>query len=246
MLPLILSLISLRVLRDLRFYQETANHVALEKIQLAQQLQRIAAIYARRADDEIEFLMERGDKGVFEDFFRSEQDPHAHRRQPRPAPPQPVKAPKPRPQKAHVHDSSSEEEESAEASMSDDTDDDRRPPKSRRQTGMRQAAVQAQANIAASAAVAAAAATPIASTPVAATAQPQQPTAQATAQSTDSNGSEEYNCVCGVPNRSDQWIGCDAETCAVGWYHLVCVGLKEAPEESWICQRCKEATARKK
>ena len=33
-------------------------------------------------------------------------------------------------------------------------------------------------------------------------------------------------------------IFCEADSCAVGWYHFKCVNLKRKPRGKWICNTC--------
>ena len=47
-----------------------------------------------------------------------------------------------------------------------------------------------------------------------------------------------YKCTCGTPDTSDNWICCDDDDCPVGWYHLECVRLTEAPPGDWLCPKC--------
>lgn len=47
-------------------------------------------------------------------------------------------------------------------------------------------------------------------------------------------------CHCRKPAHFDDLIGCDNNECEVEWFHLGCVGLKEAPDadEAWFCEEC--------
>lgn len=52
------------------------------------------------------------------------------------------------------------------------------------------------------------------------------------------NGDPELYCYCkritGGPV-----IACDNEECAVGHFHMFCVGLKEQPRRLWVCDECR-------
>lgn len=47
-------------------------------------------------------------------------------------------------------------------------------------------------------------------------------------------------CHCRRPEDFDDMVGCDNSECKVEWFHLGCVGLKEAPgkDETWFCDQC--------
>ncbi|RVD93300.1 PHD finger ING1 [Tubulinosema ratisbonensis] len=45
------------------------------------------------------------------------------------------------------------------------------------------------------------------------------------------------DCICNSVKQCDL-IACDSGDCSIGWFHLDCVGLKEVPENEWICDIC--------
>ncbi|KRH92634.1 Chromatin remodeling protein, contains PHD Zn-finger [Pseudoloma neurophilia] len=47
-------------------------------------------------------------------------------------------------------------------------------------------------------------------------------------------------CFCrGTSN--DPIIQCQSEICNIGWYHLKCIGMKNRPNEKWICRMCERS-----
>lgn len=48
---------------------------------------------------------------------------------------------------------------------------------------------------------------------------------------------DKKDCFCNL-NKDVDLIACDNPGCTIGWYHLDCVGLKEIPEDEWICDDC--------
>ena len=50
----------------------------------------------------------------------------------------------------------------------------------------------------------------------------------------------QHECQCGEGENGQKWIGCDGADCAIGWYHLSCVGLKRAPKGMWLCSDCND------
>jgi hypothetical protein len=44
-----------------------------------------------------------------------------------------------------------------------------------------------------------------------------------------------------VVRDGSEMIGCDNDACAIGWYHLKCLGKKRAPKGSWFCPNCTAA-----
>ena len=38
-------------------------------------------------------------------------------------------------------------------------------------------------------------------------------------------------CCCGGPDDGSTMVACEAENCEIGWWHLECLELKEAPQE---------------
>lgn len=53
--------------------------------------------------------------------------------------------------------------------------------------------------------------------------------------------SEDVFCVCRKEDDGCKMIGCDNGDCAVGWYHLACLGLKKVPKGQWLCPNCAAA-----
>lgn len=46
-------------------------------------------------------------------------------------------------------------------------------------------------------------------------------------------------CVCQSPHDDvSEMIGCDADDCAVEWFHFECVGIMVPPEGKWYCPEC--------
>lgn len=42
-------------------------------------------------------------------------------------------------------------------------------------------------------------------------------------------------------------VGCDSETCEIGWFHLTCLGLKRKPRSAkWYCPDCRKLKKPKK
>ena len=59
----------------------------------------------------------------------------------------------------------------------------------------------------------------------------------------DSENDREWPCICGDGLNTDgTWIRCDQSSCPFTWYHLACVGLKNAPPGKWICPQCQART----
>lgn len=57
---------------------------------------------------------------------------------------------------------------------------------------------------------------------------------------TNGHSAEKY-CYCNWPS-SGQMVGCDNDGCKREWFHLSCLGLKEAPQtETWYCNECRES-----
>ncbi|MCJ1279759.1 hypothetical protein MMC21_007583 [Puttea exsequens] len=55
-----------------------------------------------------------------------------------------------------------------------------------------------------------------------------------------------YKCLCGYYNTFADWIECSAgPLCEIQWYHLMCVGLDNAPRGDWFCPICKSNRKRK-
>ena len=55
----------------------------------------------------------------------------------------------------------------------------------------------------------------------------------------DSENEGEWPCICGDGLNTDgTWIRCDKSNCPFTWYHLACVGLKNAPPGKWVCPQC--------
>ena len=65
-------------------------------------------------------------------------------------------------------------------------------------------------------------------------------TASFTASSPPKKQKAQHECQCGEGENGQKWIGCDGADCAIGWYHLSCVGLKRAPKGMWLCSDCND------
>lgn len=52
------------------------------------------------------------------------------------------------------------------------------------------------------------------------------------------SANEPLYCICRKPAYGDM-VGCDNDDCPVEWYHLGCMGLKEAPKGTWYCPTCR-------
>ena len=51
---------------------------------------------------------------------------------------------------------------------------------------------------------------------------------------------EEKYCYCNGPSYGEM-IACDNLKCPREWFHLECIGLKNAPKsEKWYCEECKD------
>lgn len=50
------------------------------------------------------------------------------------------------------------------------------------------------------------------------------------------NGREKLYCYCQSVSYGEM-IGCDNDDCAKEWFHLDCLGLKQAPSGTWYCVR---------
>jgi hypothetical protein len=55
----------------------------------------------------------------------------------------------------------------------------------------------------------------------------------------DEEGDEPRYCYCNEVSYGEM-VACDNENCARQWFHLRCVGLREAPTTAkWYCDECK-------
>lgn len=46
-------------------------------------------------------------------------------------------------------------------------------------------------------------------------------------------------CYCQRPYEAcDEMIACDAQDCAIEWFHFKCVGITVAPQDKWFCPQC--------
>ncbi|KAF8593362.1 hypothetical protein BDV93DRAFT_612256 [Ceratobasidium sp. AG-I] len=56
-------------------------------------------------------------------------------------------------------------------------------------------------------------------------------------------------CLCRRPDSWGDMIRCDMPTCAIQWYHAVCVGLDASqiqPKDEWICEDCHRKAAQRR
>ena len=54
------------------------------------------------------------------------------------------------------------------------------------------------------------------------------------------NTKEKHWCLCHGPEHKGDMVACDNENCKIQWFHLACVGLKDAPaaDDVWFCSSC--------
>lgn len=47
-------------------------------------------------------------------------------------------------------------------------------------------------------------------------------------------------CYCRRPyDEMSEMIACDAQDCAIEWFHFECVGITVAPQDKWYCPQCR-------
>lgn len=55
---------------------------------------------------------------------------------------------------------------------------------------------------------------------------------------------EKLYCFCQCPyDEVSEMIACDAEDCAIEWFHFECVGIMVPPKGSWYCPDCRKKLA---
>lgn len=59
------------------------------------------------------------------------------------------------------------------------------------------------------------------------------------------NDSSNKYCYCRQPyDETQEMIACDAQDCAIEWFHFKCVGITVATEDKWFCPECRARSER--
>jgi len=55
---------------------------------------------------------------------------------------------------------------------------------------------------------------------------------------------EKLYCFCQCPyDEVSEMIACDAQDCAIEWFHFECVGIMDPPKGKWFCPDCRKKAA---